>query len=101
MKMLIITAVASYQDQIVTVLKNSKVSAFSSTNILGHVNREDPNLEDNWFGGDQQQHQSLLYFTLLPEDQIQGVFDAIEEINQNAESKSRIHLSVMDVERTN
>ena len=101
MKMLIITAVAAYQEEIVALLKKSKISPFSSTPILGHVNQEDPNLEDNWFGSEAQQNQSMLYFALLAEDQIKGVFEAVEEINQKAQSKSRIHLSVMGVEQTN
>jgi nitrogen regulatory protein PII len=101
MKMLVITAVESYQEEIVKVLKESNIHAFSSTNVLGHVNQNDPNLEDNWFGGDVQNYQSILYFALLPKEQLDNVFEAVERINAKAQSKSKIHLSVMGVERTN
>lgn len=101
MKMLVITAVQSYQEMIVRILKESNIHAFSSTNVLGHVNHQDPNLEDNWFGGDVQNYQSILYFALLPTEQIEKVFEAVNKINEEAQSKSKIHLSVMGVERTN
>lgn len=101
MKMLVITAVQSYQEEIVSVLKNSNIHAFSSTNVLGHVNHNDPNLDDNWFGGDVQNYQSILYFALLPKTQLDQVFEAVEKINEKAQSQSKIHLSVMGVERTN
>ncbi|MEQ8908883.1 MAG: hypothetical protein RIC95_06810 [Vicingaceae bacterium] len=99
--MLVITAVQSYQEMIVRILKESNIHAFSSTNVLGHVNHQDPNLEDNWFGGDVQNYQSILYFALLPTEQIEKVFEAVNKINEEAQSKSKIHLSVMGVERTN
>jgi hypothetical protein len=99
--MLIITAVQSYQEEIVKMLKESNIHAFSSTNVLGHVNHNDPNLEDNWFGGDLQNYQSILYFALLPKEQVESVFEAVEQINAKAESQSRIHLSVLGVEQTN
>tara|TARA_B100001109_G_scaffold254484_1_gene254287 strand:+ start:4077 stop:4382 length:306 start_codon:yes stop_codon:yes gene_type:complete len=101
MKMLVITAVQSYQEDIINVLKNSNIHAFSSTNVLGHVNKHDPNLDDNWFGGDVQNYQSILYFALLPETQLDQVFNEVEKINEKAQSQSKVHLSVMGVERTN
>lgn len=101
MKMLIITAIEAYEKDIVDILKESKINAFSSTNVLGHVNNQDPHLEDNWFGNEQHDYNSMLFFTWVESENANLVFQSIEAFNEKLESKSKIHISILNIEQNN
>jgi hypothetical protein len=101
MKMLLITAVESYEKDVVELLKSSHINAFSSTPIQGHVNHQDPHLEDNWFGGSGQEQRSMLFFSLVSNKHVDEVFEKIEAFNAKQESKSKIHLSILNVDKSN
>jgi len=101
MKMLIITAIQMFQEDILKMLKENNVNAFSSTALVGYGNKKSNSIDDNWFGGGNGSHQSMLFFALLPEHCVDDVFTAVEEFNSKQKTQSRIHLSVMNVERSN
>lgn len=101
MKMLIITAIESYEKDIVAILKSTKINSFSSTNVLGHVNHHDPHLEDNWFGSNQPDYQSILFFSLVADAFVDDVYNRIEDFNKTLESKSKIHISILNVDKNN
>ncbi|MAY83901.1 MAG: hypothetical protein CMP59_07185 [Flavobacteriales bacterium] len=99
--MLIITAIEAYETDIVNILKESNINAFSSTNVLGHVNNHDPHLEDNWFGNEQQDYKSMLFFAWVESEFANKAFQSIEEFNAKLESRSKIHVSILNIEQNN
>jgi hypothetical protein len=99
--MLIITAIAAYEKDIVDILKESKINAFSSTNVLGHVNNHDPHLEDNWFGNEKKDYNSMLFFAWVESDHANLAFERVEAFNAQLESRSRIHISILNIEQNN
>lgn len=101
MKMLFITAIASYEKDIVAILKSSQIHSFSSAPILGHVNHQDPHLEDNWFGSNQPDYQSMLFFSLVADEFANEAYQRIEAFNNTLESKSKIHISILNVTKNN
>lgn len=101
MKMIVITAIRMFEEDIVKMLKENNVNAFSSTELVGHANKKSSNTSDNWFGGGNGQRQSMLFFAFVPEQNIAAVFDAVEGFNQKQKTESRIHLAVLNVEQSN
>lgn len=99
--MLIITAVEAYEKDIVDILKESNINAFSSTNVLGHVNNHDPHLDDNWFGNEQQDYNSMLFFAWVKSKYAGLAFQRVEAFNAQVESKSKIHISILNIEQNN
>ena len=101
MKMLFITSIEEYEKDVVKILSSSHIHAFSSTHIQGHVNNNDPHLEDNWFAGARQDQSSMLFFSLVTNKHVEEVFEKIEAFNEQQESKSKIHISALSVDKSN
>jgi len=101
MKMIIITAIQMFEEDIVKVLKENNVNAFSSTELVGHANKKSSNSSDNWFGGANGNRQSMLFFAFIPAQDVTSVFDAVEEFNEKQTTESRIHIAVLNVEKSN
>lgn len=101
MKLLLITAVESYQEDVIKVLKENNIHSFTSTQVSGHANSNVSDLGDNWFGGNQPNQSSIMYYVFVSEEDLDPVFKAVEDINSSRQSRSKIHLSVMAIERNN
>ena len=103
MKLITITAIQEFEVDLKKILKKSKVNAFSSTSVNGFVRNENPNMEDNWFGGETGNTRSILIFAFVQTDCLDEVFKSIEIFNQKQESESasKIHIAVLNVEKSN
>ena len=58
MKLLLITAIEEFEKDVINILKNSRVKAFSYQSVKGFKN--DKNEMKNWFGKDDIAVDSLL-----------------------------------------
>jgi hypothetical protein len=101
MKMIVITAIQMFEEDIVKMLKQNNVNAFSSTELVGYANKKSTTSADNWFGGGNGHKQSMLFFAFVPEESVDAVFHAVEEFNGKQKTESRIHLAVLHVEKSN
>lgn len=101
MKMIVITAIRLFEVDIVKMLKENNVNAFSSTELVGHANKKSSNNSDNWFGGGNGHKESMLFFAFIPEQNVDTVFHAVEDFNEKQTTESRIHLAVLNVEKSN
>lgn len=59
MKLLLITAVEEFEKDVINILKNSRLKAFSYQSVKGFKN--DKNEMKNWFGKDDIAVDSLLF----------------------------------------
>ena len=59
MKLLLITAIEEFEKDVINILKNSGVKAFSYQSVKGFKN--DKNEMKNWFGKDDIAVDSLLF----------------------------------------
>lgn len=101
MKMLVITAIQMFEEDILKMLRENKVNAFSSTELVGYGNKKASNIDDNWFGSGNGKYQSMLFFAFLPESSVDGIFKAVEAFNDSQKTQSRVHISVLNVEKSN
>ena len=58
MKLLLITAIEEFENDVINILKNSRLKAFSYQSVKGFKN--DKNEMKNWFGKDDIAVDSLL-----------------------------------------
>jgi nitrogen regulatory protein PII len=101
MELLIITAVQFFEKEIKELLKKSGVTAFSYTNVKGYKDQSDQPMESNWFAPNAGEYSSVLFYAFVQEGLIHEVTDAIDKFNATQETKSRVHVAVMNIKSTN
>ena len=101
MKLLIITAVAEFENEVKKILKKSNVKTFSYREVTGHKDASTDAIESNWFGTDMNENESILFYAFVPEENVDTVFASVDEFNRKQETQSHIHLAVVNIERSN
>lgn len=101
MKFLVITAIREFEKEIKQILKASKVETFSYQEVTGYKQLGDQSMESNWFAGDMHEQESLLFYAFLKEDFLNLIFEKVEVFNAGQETASKIHIAVLNIEKTN
>lgn len=101
MKLVLITSVRQYKQQVQKVLKNCNIQNYSFQDVVGHRDISSVADSGNWFVGDRFESQSITFFAMVPASSIDCLFEEVERFNSTLESLSRVHLSILNVEKTN
>lgn len=101
MKLVLITAIAEFDKEIKKMLKEAKVKSYSYRDVKGFRDASEENVEDNWFGSEMNETESIAFYAFLPKENIDNLFELIEKFNKNLETLSHIHIAVFAVERYN
>lgn len=101
MKLVLITAVNQYKEQIQVILKNAKVANYSFQDVKGHKDVSSISSQSNWFVGDRFETNSIMFFAFVQKGKTEELFNEIETFNNNLETLSKLHISVLNVEKTN
>ena len=100
MKLLIITSVQEYEENIPKLFKKAGITAFSSTNIKGYKTSETENLIDNWFSSDEDyKSSSSIFFTFTSAELIDEMLEQIKEFNIKIEGQNPMHAIVLGIEK--
>lgn len=101
MKLIIITAVKTFEDRIKKVLAENGVHAFSYNSVSGFrdVSKEGPNR--SWFANPTNRVDSLLFFAMVSREIADQVYDAIENLNTTCDLRTKIHIGITDMEKFN
>ena len=101
MKFLVITAVREFDKDVKSILKKSAVQAFSYMNVTGYGDAKGESLTDNWFAGNMHEKESVMFHVFVNEENIDTLFRKVHEFNNKQESQSRIHIAVLNIEKSN
>jgi hypothetical protein len=101
MKLVLITSVNQFKKQIQKILKNCNIQNYSFQDVVGHKDISSVADRGNWFVGDRFESHSITFFAIVPSGVIDSLFEEVERFNSNLESLSRIHLSILNIEKTN
>ena len=102
MKLLIITAITAFASEIKAILKKTKVNTFTYKEVKGNKNlSESEKIEDNWFAGETVETDSTLFYAFVPREQMEAVFEEIEQLNSKQDITSKIHIAVLNIEKIN
>ena len=99
MKLLLITAVREFEKDVKLILKKTQVKSFSYKNVKGFKDNSEDALEANWFAGNVQETESVLFYAFVHENKIDELFHMVKEFNSEQVSKSNIHIAVLNIER--
>lgn len=101
MKLIIITAVLEFKKDIKRILKNTDIPLFSYTEITGYRNITKEAKIDNWFPGERHETNSIMFYVFIKKEDTNELFQRVKTFNDKQESLSKVHVAVLDVEKSN
>ena len=101
MKLLIITAVLEFEKDIKQMLKKAHVKTFTYKEVKGFTDLSEEAIESNWFAGDMNETESILFYAFVKKENIDSLFDLVNDFNAKQETKSNIHIAVLNIEKSN
>ncbi|MBS1780231.1 MAG: hypothetical protein JST70_12940 [Bacteroidetes bacterium] len=99
MKLIAVTGIIEYRDDIAALFKKAHVPVFSEAETTGHKNMAHANLQDNWFGKVGEHFQSVLFFSFTNEEYAYQLMELVNEHNMQTELSYPIHAYIVAVER--
>ena len=101
MKLVIITAIQEFDAEIKKQLKKAKVNTFSFKKVSGYHDTTEDALESNWFSSEMNITDSILYYAFVKKENVDVLFESVNEFNAKQETLSKIHLAVLNIEKSN
>ena len=100
MKLLIITAESANEKENKSILRKAEVKVFSYQEVKGFRDNSEESVGSNWFAGETNERESLLFYAFVKKENVDHVFSLVEKFNNGQETLSKVHLVVMDIERS-
>ena len=101
MKLVVITAIAEFEKDVKKMLKEAKVKSYSYRDVKGFRDASEERVEDNWFGSEMNETESIVFYAYVLKENVTILFDLVNKFNTNQESTSQVHLAVLAVEQYN
>jgi|SRR6187399_808359 nitrogen regulatory protein PII len=101
MKLLIITAVIAFEKDIKQMLKQANVKTFTYKEVKGFNDISEEAIESNWFSAELNETESILFYAFVKKDNVDKLFDLVTEFNEKQETLSKIHVAVLNIEKSN
>lgn len=101
MKLVIITAVREFEKDIKTQLKKAEVKTYTLKEVTGFRDSTEDSIESNWFSSEMNQTQSILFYAFVKKENVNKLFELVEDFNKQQKTMSKIHLAVLNIEKSN
>ncbi len=100
MKLLIITSIKAFGEDVKSILKKADVKTYSYRDVTGYRDASELSMQANWFANDMNEGEAILFYAFIKKENVDIVFDMVATFNGNEASLSSIHVAVMNIERT-
>lgn len=101
MKLLVITAVQEYSKDIKAILKKSEIHTYSYKDVTGFRDLSETSLENNWFAGEMHENQSVIFYAFVEKENSDQLFNRVNEFNDQQKNLSKVHVVILNVEKSN
>jgi nitrogen regulatory protein PII len=101
MKLVIITAIKEFEKDIKLQLRKADVKTFSFRDVTGYRDSTEDAVESNWFSSEMNQTESILFYAFVKKENVDMLFELIDNFNQQQQSLSQIHVAVINIEKSN
>jgi hypothetical protein len=101
MKLLLITAIEAFENDIKFLLKKSSITSFSYKDIKGFRDLTEKSVGDNWFAGSMDESQSILFYAFVEKEKADQLFNAVAKFNEQQRTLSKVHVVVLNIEKSN
>jgi len=100
MKLLIVTVVDGFQQDVLQLFKKANIESYSGSDIEGFKNATSFMMNSSWFPSEKGGADSGMFFSFTEEQEIDDFFKLVKEFNQNMETNNPIHAVVVPIERS-
>ncbi|MDD3722140.1 MAG: hypothetical protein PHW92_06610 [Lutibacter sp.] len=101
MKLLVITAIKEFSKEIKLMLKKSNISIYSYKDVYGFKDLSEESVESNWFSSEMDENQSIIFFAFVSEEKSDQLFILVDEFNAKQKTLSKVHIVVLNIEKSN
>ncbi|NRS88502.1 nitrogen regulatory protein PII [Flavobacterium sp. 7E] len=101
MKLLIITAISSFDSEVKRMLKQSDVKTFTYKTVTGFKDLSEEAIESNWFGSESNESESILYYAFVKKEKVDSFFELVNTFNNEQKTASHIQIAVLNIEKSN
>lgn len=98
MKLLLITCIEEFENDVKNILKHSGVKAFSYQSVKGYKNGKEADVS-NWFVASDSPVDSLLFVAFIESGSADEIFAKAERFNVGRGASSRLHLTCINSEK--
>jgi hypothetical protein len=99
MKLLLVTLVEEYHDEVMALLKKAGINNYSSSDIGGHKDAPTLLKAAGWFPSEKSDTDSHLFFSFTTDEKIDVLFELLQEFNENLETNNPVKAVVLPIER--
>jgi hypothetical protein len=100
MKFFIATCIKENQEIVQKLLKDANIIVYSSTDIVGFKDNQQPNLLEEWFAAGDEQFESSMIFSFTIDSNAFKAMDLIKQYNIENQSNFPIRAFIVPVEQT-
>jgi hypothetical protein len=101
MKLLIVTAIKVFEKEVKRMFKKAGINIFSFTDINGYRDLTEQAIESNWFGSEMNENESLMFYSFASQEKTDLLFKYANEFNETQKTLSKIHVVILNVEKSN
>jgi hypothetical protein len=101
MKLLIINAISAFEKDIKLILKKADVKTFTYKEVRGYHDISAEAIESNWFASEINETDSLLFYAFVKKENVDKLFGFVANFNENQKMVSKIHVAVLNIEKSN
>jgi hypothetical protein len=101
MKLLVITAIISFEKEIKQMLKKVNVLSYSYKKVTGYQDITEESVNNNWFATEMNETESILFFAFVKKENSDNLFELVNEFNAKEETQSKVHVAVLNIEKSN
>jgi len=99
MKLLIVTVVEDFENEIVKLFKEADIERFSGSDIEGYKSQTPLLMTKSWFPSKKGGAESGLFFSFTEDDKIEAIFKLIKEFNGKLETNNPVKAVVVPIEK--
>ena len=99
MKLLLVTVVEQFEEDIIKLFKAVNIESYSESHIDGYKNPASVYMTSSWFPSDSTGVRTSLFFSFTSEDKIEPLFELIRVFNENLDTANPIKAVVVPIEK--
>jgi hypothetical protein len=100
MKLLVITCVKEYCEDVFKIFKQAEIKVFSTNDIIGHKDSGPENLLADWFASGDEQFDSMIIFSFTGNANAEHGMELIKNYNAKMKQGFPVRAFLVPVEKS-
>lgn len=101
MKLLIVTCLKEYQDNVTQIFKEANIQVFSVSDVIGFKDHPSPNPMEEWFAAGDEKFDSMMLFSFTDIINAEKGIELIKKYNDQSGTEFPVRAFIVPVEKSN